>query len=108
MYPSVCLIFLCDRGPTYTAQYHITHWLAQRPFCLDLMPQFVGEPLLYVQQFVMTVHISPWKLGLQSNEVIREAMKPAFHMTQSIKDFQHQERLVFSHQDSKLKIKNEV
>ena len=49
--------------------------------------QFVGEPLLYVQQFVMAVHINPWRAGLLTNEMFREALKPAFNLSQVITEF---------------------
>ena len=50
--------------------------------------QFVGDPVLYIQQFIVFAHISPWRPHLQNNMVIKEALKPAFRITNVIEDFQ--------------------
>ena len=55
-----------------------------------LLFQFVGDPVLYIQQFILVAHVSPWRPHLQSNMVIKEALKPAFQITKLIKDFQYQ------------------
>ena len=52
--------------------------------------QFVGDPVLYIQQFILVAHVSPWRPHLQSNLVIKEALKPAFQITKFITDFQYQ------------------
>lgn len=51
---------------------------------------FVGDPVLYIQQFILVAHVSPWRPHLQSNMVIKEALKPAFQITKFITDFQYQ------------------
>lgn len=53
---------------------------------------FVGDPVLYIQQFILMVHVSPWRPHLQSSLVIKEALKPAFNITKHINDFQYQDR----------------
>ena len=50
--------------------------------------QFVGDPVLYIQQFIVFAHVSPWRPHLQNNMVIKEALKPAFRITNIIEDFQ--------------------
>ncbi|XP_015773212.1 PREDICTED: sterol regulatory element-binding protein cleavage-activating protein-like [Acropora digitifera] len=45
---------------------------------------FVGDPLLYIQQFILMAHISPWRPRLQNNMVIKEALRPAFNITKFI------------------------
>ena len=50
--------------------------------------QFVGDPVLYIQQFIVFAHVSPWRPHLQNNMVIKEALKPAFRITNVIEDFQ--------------------
>ncbi|XP_048579734.1 sterol regulatory element-binding protein cleavage-activating protein isoform X2 [Nematostella vectensis] len=52
------------------------------------LPWFAGKPLLSVLQFVITVKLKPWNAGLQSNEVLRVALKPAFLVTNSLMDYQ--------------------
>lgn len=52
---------------------------------------FVGDPLLYIQQFILMAHISPWRPRLQNNMVIKEALRPAFNITKFITDFQFQD-----------------
>ena len=42
---------------------------------------------MYVIQFVLTTHLTEWMTTFQSNEVMREALKPAFHVTKAISDF---------------------
>jgi len=54
-----------------------------------LLFQFVGDPVLYIQQFILVAHVSPWRPHLQSNMVIKEALKPAFQITKFITDFQY-------------------
>lgn len=56
---------------------------------------FVGDPVLYIQQFILVAHVSPWRPHLQSNMVIKEALKPAFQITKFITDFQYQHGYVF-------------
>ncbi|KAL9968180.1 hypothetical protein ACROYT_G026523 [Oculina patagonica] len=51
---------------------------------------FVGDPVLFIQQFILMAHVSPWRPHLQSNLVIKEALKPAFQITKFISDFQYQ------------------
>ena len=50
--------------------------------------QFVGDPVLYIQQFIVFAHVSPWRPHLQNSMVIKEALKPAFRITNVIEDFQ--------------------
>lgn len=50
--------------------------------------QFVGDPVLYIQQFIVFAHVSPWRPHLQNNMVMKEALKPAFRITNVIEDFQ--------------------
>lgn len=52
---------------------------------------FVGDPLLYIQQFILMAHISPWRPHLQNNKVIKEALRPAFNITKFITDFQFED-----------------
>lgn len=52
---------------------------------------FVGDPVLYIQQFILMAHVSPWRPHLQNSLVIKEALKPGFNITKHITDFQHKQ-----------------
>lgn len=84
---------LCGGSPIYCLCflfffYFIVAWV-------NFFFQFVGDPVLYIQQFILVAHVSPWRPHLQSNMVIKEALKPAFQITKFITDFQYQHGYVF-------------
>ena len=58
--------------------------------------QFVGDPVLYIQQFILMAHVSPWRPHLQNSLVIKEALKPGFNITKHITDFQHKQGYDFT------------
>ena len=52
--------------------------------------------MLYIQQFILMAHVSPWRPHLQNSLVIKEALKPGFNITKHITDFQHKQGYDFT------------
>ncbi|KAK3752384.1 hypothetical protein QZH41_008587, partial [Actinostola sp. cb2023] len=48
---------------------------------------FDGKPYIYIIQFVLTTRLAPWMTTIQSHEIMRQALKPAFYATKTITDF---------------------
>lgn len=65
----------------------------------------MGDPVLYIQQFIVVAHFSPWRPHLQSNMVVKEALKPAFQITKFITDFQYQDGYVLHSLTKKIREK---
>ena len=57
-----------------------------------LFKQLDGKPFVYIAQFVLTTHLSPWMTAIQSHEIMRQVLRPAFHVTKIITDFKDKGR----------------